>query len=37
MIADTTARKQALTFWGMQFDELEYRYSDNEVVRRRIR
>ncbi|MDY6841835.1 MAG: copper resistance protein B [Pseudomonadota bacterium] len=30
MIADTTARKQALTFWGMQFEELEYRYSDND-------
>lgn len=30
MIADTTARKQALTSWGMQFEELEYRYSDND-------
>ena len=28
MIADTTARKQPLTYWGVQFEELEYRYSD---------
>lgn len=28
MIADTTARKQPLTSWGVQFEELEYRYSD---------
>lgn len=30
MIADTTARKQALTSWGLQFEELEYRYSDDD-------
>ncbi len=30
MIADTTARKQPLTSWGMQFEELEYRYSDDD-------
>lgn len=30
MIADTTARKQALTSWGVQFEELEYRYSDDD-------
>lgn len=30
MIADTTDRKQPLTSWGMQFEELEYRYSDDD-------
>ena len=30
MIADTTARKQALTSWGLRFEELEYRYSDDD-------
>lgn len=30
MIEDTTARKQALTSWGVQVEELEYRYSDND-------
>ncbi|MCR8916349.1 copper resistance protein B [Marinobacter panjinensis] len=30
MIADTSARKQALTSWGVQFEELEYRYSDDD-------
>ena len=30
MIADTSARKQPLTSWGVQFEELEYRYSDND-------
>ena len=30
MIFDTTARKQALTFWGAQFEELEYRYSGDD-------
>lgn len=30
MIADTTARKQPLTYWGAQFEELEYRYSDDD-------
>ncbi len=30
MIEDTSARKQALTSWGMQFEELEYRYSDDD-------
>ncbi len=30
MIADTTSRKQALTSWGVQFEELEYRYSDDD-------
>ena len=30
MIVDTTARKQPLTFWGVQFEELEYRYSDDD-------
>ncbi|MFO7703832.1 MAG: copper resistance protein B [Halopseudomonas sp.] len=30
MLADTTARKQALTSWGVQVEELEYRYSDND-------
>ncbi|PAV26431.1 copper resistance protein CopB [Tamilnaduibacter salinus] len=28
MIEDTTPRKQALTTWGVQFEEFEYRYSD---------
>lgn len=32
MIADTTERKQPLTTWGIQFEELEYRYSDDEEV-----
>lgn len=30
MIADTSARKQALISWGVQFEELEYRYSDDD-------
>ncbi|MFN2349651.1 MAG: copper resistance protein B [Thioalkalivibrio sp.] len=30
MIDDTTARKQPLTIWGVQFEELEYRYSDDD-------
>lgn len=30
MLEDTTARKQALTSWGVQVEELEYRYSDND-------
>ena len=30
MISDTTARKQPLTIWGVQFEELEYRYSDDD-------
>ncbi|MBY6032291.1 copper resistance protein B [Marinobacter daepoensis] len=30
MIADHTARKQPLTTWGIQFEELEYRYSDDD-------
>lgn len=30
MIEDTSARKQALTSWGVQFEELEYRYSDDD-------
>lgn len=30
MIEDTTARKQPLTTWGVQFEELEYRYSDDD-------
>lgn len=30
MISDTTARKQPLTTWGVQFEEFEYRYSDND-------
>lgn len=30
MMADTTARKQALTSWGVQFEEFEYRYSDDD-------
>lgn len=29
MIQDTTARKQALTTWGVKFEELEYRHSDD--------
>jgi len=29
MISDTTARKQPLTTWGVQFEEFEYRYSDD--------
>jgi len=27
---DTTARKQPLTTWGVQFEEFEYRYSDDD-------
>lgn len=30
MIEDTTARKQPLTTWGVQFEEFEYRYSDDD-------
>lgn len=30
MIADTSARNQPLTSWGVQFEELEYRYSDDD-------
>ena len=30
MIDDTTARKQPLTTWGVQFEEFEYRYSDDD-------
>lgn len=30
MIADTSSRKQPLTSWGIQFEELEYRYSDTD-------
>ncbi|MCC4271609.1 copper resistance protein B [Marinobacter nauticus] len=30
MIADTSGRKQPLTTWGIQFEELEYRYSDDD-------
>ena len=30
MISDTTARKQPLTTWGGQFEEFEYRYSDDD-------
>lgn len=30
MIEDTSARKQPLTSWGVQFEELEYRYSDDD-------
>ena len=29
MISDTTAREQPLTTWGVQFEEFEYRYSDD--------
>ncbi len=29
MISDTTARKQPLKTWGVQFEEFEYRYSDD--------
>lgn len=29
-ISDTTARKQPLTTWGVQFEEFEYRYSDDD-------
>ncbi|MEP3960084.1 copper resistance protein B [Marinobacter sp.] len=29
MISDTTARKQPLTTWGVQFEEFEYRSSDD--------
>lgn len=31
MIDDTSARKQALTSWGVQFEKLEYRYSDADA------
>lgn len=30
MISDTTARKQPLTTWGVQFEQFEYRYSDDD-------
>ena len=30
MISDTTARKQPLTTWGVQLEEFEYRYSDDD-------
>ncbi|MDX1695069.1 MAG: copper resistance protein B [Ketobacteraceae bacterium] len=30
MITDTTERKQPLVVWGVQFEELEYRYSDDD-------
>ena len=30
MISDTTARKQPLKAWGVQFEEFEYRYSDDD-------
>lgn len=30
MISDTTARKQPLKTWGVQFEEFEYRYSDDD-------
>ncbi len=30
LIDDTTARKQPLTTWGVQFEEFEYRYSDDD-------
>lgn len=30
MIADTTARKKPLATWGIQFEEFEYRYSDDD-------
>ncbi len=30
MISDTTARKQPLTTWGVQIEEFEYRYSDDD-------
>jgi copper resistance protein B len=30
MPVDTSGRKEALTFWGAQFEELEYRYSDDD-------
>ena len=30
MISDTTDRKQPLTTWGVQFEEFEYRYSDDD-------
>lgn len=30
MITDTTDRKQPLTTWGIQFEEFEYRYSDDD-------
>lgn len=30
MISDTTARKKPLTTWGIQFEEFEYRYSDDD-------
>ena len=29
-ISDTTERKQPLTSWGVQFEEFEYRYSDDD-------
>ncbi|MDV2079203.1 copper resistance protein B [Marinobacter xestospongiae] len=30
LMEDTTERKQALRVWGAQFEELEYRYSDDD-------
>ena len=30
MISDTTARKQPLTTWGVQLEEFEYRYSNDD-------
>ncbi|MBZ2168092.1 copper resistance protein B [Marinobacter sp. F4216] len=30
MMVDTTDRKKPLTLWGVQFEELEYRYSDDD-------
>lgn len=30
MMEDTTERKQPLKIWGIQFEELEYRYSDDD-------
>ncbi|MBW7469809.1 copper resistance protein B [Marinobacter sp. M216] len=30
MPEDTSGRKDALTVWGVQFEELEYRYSDDD-------
>ena len=29
-ITDTTERKQPLTTWGVQVEEFEYRYSDDD-------
>lgn len=30
MLSDTTARKQPLTTWGVQLEEFEYRYGDDD-------